>query len=191
MKSLFLILLSSITFVVVAAAQSPENQDSVIVSAGDEEMPIVYKPHLNRLSANGVKLSKEETLALLSDIEGTDYSADWIKYSRQQKWGVGLVSGGAAVVTICTLGTLLYATSGAFVAIFTLGKGKADNPALDYSLAAGSIVGLAAVGTGTYFLIHSGKNKHKIVNNLNSAKSRPATLALGLQPHGVGLSINF
>lgn len=173
-------------------AQVPEIKDTTRLAAAQEDtISHVYKRHLERISVDGVKLSKADTYALLSDFRGVDYSKDWKKYSSQQKWGIGLLAGGVATTAVCLTGAMTLGVADIFVILFTAGQVTPDNACAINAFFTGAAVGAVAAGTGTYFMIHSGHRMRNIMKQINIHENMAPEVAFGLQQHGIGLAVNF
>ena len=165
-----------------------------------------------RIKEDGRKLSKEQQALLLSDIGGTDYTADWSKASGWRTAGIVITAGGAAVtlagaaVTMVglltsTVGAVAGAAGGAIVG--SIGGEEASQQAANEGAAAGIDAGKPIVNAG---LVTAGigaatlaagipiwcVNSHRLSGIVNTAnQSREASLSLGPAPGGFGLCFTF
>lgn len=60
----------------------------------------------SRVFQSGEKLSKEEAVLLMSDINGMDMSDDYLKYRKGYKAGLGMTIGGASLALAGAAGTV-------------------------------------------------------------------------------------
>lgn len=60
----------------------------------------------SRVFQGGEKLSKEEAVLLMSDINGMDMSDDYLKYRKGYKAGLGMTIGGASLALVGAAGTV-------------------------------------------------------------------------------------
>lgn len=60
----------------------------------------------SRVFQSGEKLSKEEAVLLMSDINGMDMSDDYLKYRKGYKAGLGMTIGGASLALVGAAGTV-------------------------------------------------------------------------------------
>ena len=165
----------------------------------------VVKRSGTRIKVDGVKLSREEQAALLSDIGGTDYNPAWQKAKSGRNTGIGLTIGGGIVTlaggTAFMVG-LIASTIGAGVGAVVGSIGgeetaqeaaqqgaTAGEPYIDGGLIAAG-AGLAAMGAGIPLMIVNGKRLGNIVKTCNNDRSE-AQLSLGPTGNGFGLVLNF
>lgn len=59
----------------------------------------------SRVFQSGEKLSKEEAVLLMSDVNGMDMSGDYLKYRKGYKAGLGMTIGGASLALVGAAGT--------------------------------------------------------------------------------------
>ena len=152
--------------------------------------------------ANG-KLSKEETAAVLSNIGGQDFTADWNKANGWRKAGIWMIAGGSATAVggavVFLLGATVSAIGGATGAVIGGMVGGDDGAsqgadegvkAGEPYMTAGLIVGAAGLATATAgipILIVNCSKMNGIVRKSNDT----VQLSLASGPNGMGLRLSF
>ena len=161
---------------------------------------------------DGQKLSKAEAQALLSDIDGVDYSNAWYGYNAWRNTGLGLtigggvaVGGGAVVfmggVLVSVVGVAVGAGAGAIggpdgAAAGAEAGAKAGQPLMTGGLIAMG-VGAVCLGTGIPLLSVNAHRMNRIVKDYNGSIPAPTVeepaveVAFGPAPSGIGLTVNF
>ena len=92
------------------------------------------KRHGSKISINGQKLTKEQQLVLLSDIDGQDYTRQWDKGRITRGWGMGLTIGGGTVALVGAGGTMVMVIATALgVVIHSVGIS-------DFAMACGDVL---------------------------------------------------
>jgi hypothetical protein len=157
------------------------------------------------IKVDGVKLSREEQAALLSDIGGTDYNPAWQKAKAGRNAGMGLTIGGGAVAlgggAVVLLGLTTSIIGGAAGAIVgSIGGEEGAQQGAQAGVAAGEPyinggliatgVGLAAMGAGIPLLAVNCKRLNNIVKDYNGERPE-AQLSLGPTGNGLGLTLSF
>lgn len=164
------------------------------------------------LVQDGQKLSKEEAQALLSDINGTDYSTVWKDYNAWRKTGLGLTIGGSVAVAgggltfltgamVSLVGVAVGASAGAIGGSAGAQAGaeagaKAGQPLMTGGLIAMG-VGAVALGAGIPLLAVNARRMNRIVKDYNGTIPAPAVeepaveVAFGPAPSGIGFTVSF
>ena len=170
------------------------------------------------IKLDGEKLSREEAVELLRDIDGEDYSAEWCNARGWRTAGIVMMSAGGAVA-VAGAATAL---TGALVSIFGAAVGgatgaivgsvggsestqktgseaaesgaKAGVPLINTGLVIGA-VGTAAAIAGIPITVVNCKRMTGIVDKYNSAQAESAApaaeLTFGPTSSGVGFSLRF
>lgn len=170
------------------------------------------------IKLDGEKLSREDAVELLRDIDGEDYSAEWCNASGWRTAGIVMMSAGGAVA-VAGAATAL---TGALVSIFGAAVGgatgaivgsvggsesaqktgseaaesgaKAGVPLINTGLVIGA-VGTAAAIAGIPITVVNCKRMTGIVDKYNAAQAEDAApaaeLTFGPTSNGVGLSLRF
>ena len=159
---------------------------------------------------DGQKLSKEEAQALLSDINGIDYSTAWYGYNAWRNTGLGLTIGGGVTLVgggVIFLGGALVTVVGAAVGAGAGAIGgsagasagaqagaKAGQPLMTGGLISMG-VGVACLGAGIPLLAVNARRMNRVVKEYNAtipAPEEPAVeVAFGPAPSGIGFTVNF
>ena len=157
------------------------------------------------IKVDGVKLSREEQAALLSDIGGTDYNPAWQKAKAGRNAGMGLTIGGSLVAmtggAVFVLGVTSMLVGASLGAVFgSIGGEEGAQQGAQAGVAAGEPyinggliatgVGLAAVGAGIPLMAVNCKRLNNIVKDYNGERPE-AQLSLGPTGNGLGLTLSF
>ena len=154
------------------------------------------------------KLNEEETALILSDVAGEDCRDEWAGYAKNYKTGIGLLTGGGIAagsgVVMAGLTAVTEAICIVIVAPFwALDSDESSRAQSQHELeakfqpwyVASGVLFAAGVATGIAgipVMAVNGKRMNGIVNRYNGVNpSAPAELTLGLQPHGIGVSLRF
>lgn len=159
------------------------------------------KRHGTRLAVLDQKLDKEATLALLSQVGGSEMAASWEKACAERGWGIGLTAGGytLAAAGFCFAG--VYLIGGIFASMFVAVGGQeavdsvwADLGPMVQIGTIGFFTGLAAGTTGVVLLCVGNSHLRKMTRTCDAAGLAPAPaaeLTFGPTPSGVGLALRF
>jgi hypothetical protein len=175
------------------------------VTAFAQYVPEWHQGELKRrgtkLAVLDEKLDKEATLALLTQVGGTDMADAWEKACSLRGWGIGLTSGGytLAAAGFCFGG--IYILAGVVGTIFAAigGQEAVDKLWADLgpNVTIGGVVmgvGLAAGTTGVVLLCVGNGNLRKMTRTADAAGLPPLTdvqLTFGPTPSGMGLALRF
>lgn len=159
---------------------------------------------------DGQKLSKEEAQALLSDIDGVDYSNAWYGYNAWRKTGLGLtIGGGVAVagggvvfmggVLVSVVGVAVGASAGAIGGSEGAAAGAEAGAKAGQPLMTGGLitmgVGALCLGAGIPLLAVNSHRMNRVIKDYNAtipAPEEPAVeVAFGPAPSGIGFTVNF
>ena len=171
------------------------------------------------IKLDGEKLSREEAVELLRNIDGQDYSAEWCNARGWRTAGIVMMSAGGAVALcgivtagagalVSAAGAVAGGVTGAIVG--SMGGGsdsaqktgseaaesgaKAGVPLINTGLVIGA-VGTAAAIAGIPITVVNCKRMTGIVDKYNSAQAESAApaaeLTFGPTCNGVGLSLRF
>lgn len=173
------------------------------------------------IKLDGEKLSREEAVELLRDIDGEDYSAEWCNARGWRTAGIVMMSAGGAVAVagastaltgalVSIFGAVVGGATGAIVgsvggsdsAQKTGGEAaesgaKAGVPLINTGLVIGAVGAVAAIA-GIPITVVNCKRMTGIVDKYNAAQTSPAEsavpaaeLTFGPTSNGVGLSLRF
>ena len=158
-----------------------------------------------RLKVNGVKLSPEDQVALLADIDGIDFNLDWNKAKAGRNTGMALVFGGGALTLAGSVSLMVGLTTSVFGAamgavVGSIGGQETAQTAAQAGADAGkgyvtaglvaAGAGLAATAAGIPMLVVNCRKLNGIVDSCNASRP-PAQLTLGPTANGFGLSFEF
>ena len=158
-----------------------------------------------RIKVDGVKLSREDQEALLSDIAGKDCNPAWQKAKTGRNAGMGLTIGGGVVALGGSAAVLVGLTAsvigaGVGAVVGSIGGEEGAQQGAEQGAAAGEPyitggliatgAGLAAMGAGIPLMIVNNKKLNNIVRTCNEERSG-AQLSLGPTGNGFGLVLNF
>ena len=173
------------------------------------------KRHGSKISINGQKLTKEQQLVLLSDIDGQDYNRQWDKGRITRGWGMGHTIGGGTVAVVGAGGTMVMIIATALGVVIGAGAGAvvgsvggeetasetaseaANNVAEEMGpkIAAWSAVtgvGLVSTAVGIPLWVTGSKKMGKIVKTYNgTSRHTDSGLYFGPTASGAGLAYRF
>ncbi|MBR6305502.1 MAG: hypothetical protein IKR38_01815 [Bacteroidales bacterium] len=72
------------------------------------------KRYGSKIRIDGQKLTPQQQVMLLSDIDGKDYNRSWKNANLTRKWGIGLTAAGGTVAVVGAGGTLVMIIATAF-----------------------------------------------------------------------------
>lgn len=166
------------------------------------------------MKVDGQKLNWDQQAYILSDINGQDRTADWIKARKVRGWGIGLTTGGATVTVVGAGATMVMVLATALGVAFGAGVGAmagsvggeeqaqesaneaaqqvADEmtPKINACLAVTG-VGLVTTVVGIPMWVSGTKKMNKIVKAYNAGPSIAYSPASHTVAPGVGLTVNF
>ena len=135
--------------------------------------------------ADGTRLSDVEAASYFKDIYGFDRSADYLRYSRKYRCGLGMtIGGGAAFLAGGSVSAV------GFAKILMKGIGKEEFKRAQAMTIASSFVtlgGAVVMAAGIPTMI-SGNEK---LRNLTAASNSSRKFSLGPASEGVGLALKF
>ena len=153
------------------------------------------------LALQGDRLDRETTLAILSQVGGTEMVTAWDKYRKERAWGIGLTVGGYTLgaAGLCFGG--VYAMAGLIGTMFVAIGGQeavdklwADLGPMVQIGGVAMLTGLAVGTTGVVLLCVGNGNMKKLARTCDAAGLPPvsvASLTFGPTPSGVGLALRF
>ncbi len=173
MKKFFMILLAA----VVSLTASAQYADTDLTVKGG----CVY--------ADGVRLSDDQAAACFRNVYGIDRSADYIRYAKGYRRGLGMtIAGGTAFVA----GGTVFAVG--FSKILMKGIGGAEfNKAQTMAIASsfvtlgGAVVTLVGIPT----LTRNSSRLHDLAAYRNDDRSLSPEISLGPTENGVGFALRF
>ena len=158
------------------------------------------------IEMDGERLSTQDQAALLADIGGHDFNAEWERARKGRNTGLGLVIGGGAATlagfTVLLLGattSLVGAAIGGSIGAIGGEEGaqqgaeegaKAGNPLIISGLIT-SGAGLVTAGVGVPILVKNCDKLNSIVNTHNNGGIPTAQLNFGHTGNGIGLALKF
>lgn len=169
----------------------------------------------SKIRIDGQKLTKEQQLVLLSDIDGKDYTRDWNKGRITRGWGMGLTIGGGTVAVVGACGTMIMLVATAFGVAIGAGTGAivgsiggeeaasetaseaANNVAEEMTpiinaLATVTGVGVVSTAVGIPLWVVGSKKMGKIVKTYNgTSRHADSGLYFGPTASGAGLAYVF
>lgn len=176
------ILLLSLAFSVAASAQYASAPQGYLETRGA------------KVFCNGQRLSPDQAAVIFSDMGGVDRSADYLKYRKGYRAGVGLAVGGASAIM---LGSLLYTTSAVAALVVGIPMAFAGEPmpiGIDIGLyggvsmaAAGLAVMIAGIPTA---VVYQGRIKD-MAAACNTSSAFSPSVTVGPTRSGLGLALNF
>ena len=173
------------------------------------------KRHGTKMSIDGQRLSKEQQILLLQDIDGTDYTRTWDKGKITRNWGMGLTLGGGTVAVVGACGTMVMVIATALGVVIGASAGAivgsvggeetasetaseaADNVAdeMGPKIAAwATVTGVGAVSTavGIPLWISGSKKMSKVVKTYNAQRYHSDSgLYFGPTASGAGFAYVF
>lgn len=168
----------------------------------------------SKIRIDGQKLTKEQQILLLQDIDGVDYSRKWDNARITRDWGIGLTAAGSAVTVVGACGTAVMAIAAALgIAIGAsagaiVGSVGGEETASDTaSQAANNVaeemgpkiaawmavtgVGLASTAVGIPLWAVGSSKMGKIVKTYNGTRHADSGLYLGPTSSGAGIAFVF
>ena len=170
------------------------------------------------IKLDGEKLSREDAVELLRDIDGEDYSAEWCNARGWRTAGIVMMSAGGAVavagastaltgVLVSIFGAAVGGVTGAIVGSVGGSESaqktgseaaesgaKAGVPLINTGLVIGAVGAVVAIA-GIPITVVNCKRMTGIVDKYNSAQAEDAApaaeLTFGPTSNGVGLSLRF
>ena len=141
------------------------------------------------LVVDGQKLSQDTAAAMIGRELGESFAASWTEASRKYDKGKDLLISfgsvtfaGAALITAGAIWLSNYDNGTCIV-----GPGPFITV---YAGVLASLTGIGGLIAGTTIYVKAAKRLDSIADMCNTPSSRPV-LVLGVQPHGLGLSLNF
>ena len=173
MKQLFLVIF--MFFLSLSAyAQDPGMQ----TAAADTSRVMLHR-RLAHLMMDKQKLTEQEKVWLLSNIDGADRNAEWDRYRNNRNTGTAVAIGGYSVAALSGAASFVYLFAGifggAFAAVLTGGDEEATQNATKEAFNTAGVFGVVALGSavigsaGLPIAIVNGRRMNKIVNDYNSA----------------------
>lgn len=186
---------------------------SVAVAASAQYAPAQLVPSItikgSRVFAGDQKLSRSEAVALFSDVQGVDRSAEYLRYRSAYKTGLGLTIGGSVLTVgggVSFVGGLALAVAGGITIPLFAGIdvvagtdstseyssevfGKA-NIMLNVGLFA-TLGGMAMLASGIPTMSVYNSRLNRIEADYNKSVQTPVELTFGPQRHGFGFAMTF
>ena len=170
----FLLLLLLACLPMRAYAQDTRDDASV-----PDTSRVLLQRRLGHLRMDKNRLTDDEKVWILSNIDGVDCNAEWDALRHKRNIGAGMVIGGYSVATVTAAAAFVYlfagVLGGAIAAVITCGNEEATQNATEEPVNTAGALGLvclgsAAVGTaGLPLLIVNSRKMSKIVAGYNSA----------------------
>lgn len=166
------------------------------------------------MKVDGQKLNWDQQAYILSDINGQDRTADWIKARKVRGWGIGLTTGGATVTVVGAGATMVMVLATALGVAFGAGAGAIAGsiggeeqaqesaneaaqqisdemtPKINACLAVTG-VGLVTTAVGIPLWVSGTKKMNKIVKAYNAGPSIAYCPTSNSVAPGVGISVRF
>lgn len=136
----------------------------------------------SRVFVDGEKLSKEAATSLFADLNGVDRSGDYLKYRKGYKAGLGMVIGGASLVSAGALVMGGGAVSALILGIPVALTGEDMPKGVDIALG----VGCGAMIAGAAVLVAGIPTLCVYKSRLNNLEA-----SFGPQSSGLGLALRF
>ncbi len=158
------------------------------------------------IKLDGERLTKEQQVDFLSDIDGMDYNEAWSQAARKYKTGVGLTVGGCAVGAAgfftLSLGAMVSVFGASFGGAFgAIGGEEAAQQGAQKGADAGtpyivggmiaSVAGLTVAVSGITLISVGGTRMRRITATYNATNRPAAQLYIGPTGSGVGLALRF
>ena len=173
------------------------------------------KRHGSKIRIDGQKLTPEQQIMLLSDIDGTDYNRQWNRAKATRGWGIGLTAAGGTVAVVGAGGTMVMVIATALGVVIGAGAGVVvgsvggeETASETASEAANNVaeemapkinawmavtgVGLVSTAVGIPLWVSGSKKMSKIVKTYNHApRHSDSGLYFGPTASGAGFAYVF
>ena len=148
----------------------------------------------SRVFMDGHRLEKNEAAACFSNLNGQDFSKDYLRYRSAYKAGVGLSIGGTALFAVSGISFVITAAATLVTAPLSALSGDSLPPELKTSLVTSyfcTLAGAAATLTGIPLACVYRSRIKDMTSSYNRQHSHPVALSFGAQPSGIGVGLRF